>query len=107
MKKIWYYPENYGTSIYEGENHGRLPKTMKLCFIMEKNYGYIPKQLKFLNKWISLKLWFTMEKLWYMYYGKKNYGTMIKNYDTLPRAMELWFTVEKAMVLWEKLRNYS
>ena len=48
-----------------------------------------------------------MEKLWYMYYGKKNYGTMIKNYDTLPRAMELWFTVEKAMVLWEKLRNSS
>ena len=50
MKKIWYYPENYGTSIYEGENHGRLQKTMELCFIMEKSYGYIPKQFTFLNK---------------------------------------------------------
>ena len=38
---------------------------------------------------------------------KKNYGTMEKNYYTIPRAMELWFTVEKAMVLWEKLWYYG
>ena len=33
--KLWYYTENYGTSIYE-EKKCRLPKTKKLCFIMEK-----------------------------------------------------------------------
>ena len=28
--KLWYYTENYGTSIYEGKKRGRLPKTKKL-----------------------------------------------------------------------------
>ena len=28
--KLWYYTENYGTSIYEGKKHGRLPKNRKL-----------------------------------------------------------------------------
>ena len=28
--KLWYYTENYGTSIYEDKKHGRLPKTKKL-----------------------------------------------------------------------------
>ena len=46
-KPMVYYSENYGTSIYEGKKHGRLPKTMKLIFIMEKNYGYLPKKLSF------------------------------------------------------------
>ena len=27
---IWYYTENFGTWIYEGKKHGRLPKTKKL-----------------------------------------------------------------------------
>ena len=27
--------------------HGILSKTKKISFVMEKNYGYIPKQLKF------------------------------------------------------------
>ena len=25
--KLWYYPENHGTSIYDVKKHGRLPKT--------------------------------------------------------------------------------
>ena len=28
--KLWYYIENYGSSIYEGKKHGKLPKTKKL-----------------------------------------------------------------------------
>ena len=36
MENLWYYTENYGTSIYEGKKPGRLPKTTKLRFIMEK-----------------------------------------------------------------------
>ena len=35
--KLWYYTENYGTPINEGKNkHGRLQKTKKLGFIMDK-----------------------------------------------------------------------
>ena len=56
------------------KKHGRLPRTKKLWFIMEK-YGNVPKQLKFLRKIIALELWFTMEKL--LLYGK-NYGTFEK-----------------------------
>ena len=29
MKKLWYYTENYGTSIYEGKKHGILPKSKR------------------------------------------------------------------------------
>ena len=50
-----------------------------------------------MNRFIALKLWLTMVKLWY--YGK-NYGTMEK-------TMELWFTMEKTMVLWKKLWYYT
>ena len=28
--KLWYYTENYRTSIYEEEKHGKLPNTKKL-----------------------------------------------------------------------------
>ena len=35
-KKLWFYTENYGTSIYEGEEHTWLPKIIKLWFIIEK-----------------------------------------------------------------------
>ena len=34
--KLWYYTENYKTSIYEEKKHGRLPNTKKLSFIMEQ-----------------------------------------------------------------------
>ena len=74
--KLWYYTENYGASIYEEKNHGRLPKTKKFWFIMKK------KTLEIYQKrFITLELWFTMEKLWYYgkklwYYGK-NYGTIV------------------------------
>ena len=35
----------------------------------KKNFGYIAKQLKFLNKYIVIELQFNMEKLWY--FGNK------------------------------------
>ena len=42
--------------IYEGKKHVRLPKTKKLSFIMgKKNFGNIPTQLRFLNKFIALE----------------------------------------------------
>ena len=90
LKTLWYYEQNYGTiprtSIYEGKKHSRFPKTNKLWFIMEKNYGNIQKWLKFLNKWIALEHWYTMEKL----FGAmeitivlwENYGTKV-NYSLL------------------------
>ena len=36
MKNLWYYSEDYETSIYEAKKPGRLPKTTKLRFIMDK-----------------------------------------------------------------------
>lgn len=39
-------------------------------------YGYIPKQLIFLNKYIAIELLFTIEKLWN--YGKKTISTVTK-----------------------------
>ena len=39
MEKIWYYTENYGTSIYN-----------------RKKYGNIPEQLQILNNYISFEL---------------------------------------------------
>ena len=61
----------------------------KLWIIVQKKTpnSNIPKQLKFLNKYLASELLFTMEKLWY--YGK-SYGTC-----TIPVAMELWFTMKK------------
>ena len=49
--KLWYYTENYETTIIEVKKHGKLPKTKtkKLCFIMEKIWKYI-NIMKFLNK---------------------------------------------------------
>ena len=38
-------------------------QTMKLWFIMKKNYGNVPIQFKLLNKFIALELSFTMEKI--------------------------------------------
>ena len=54
-----------------------------------RSYGNIPKQL--------LLLLYNV-KLWYMYYGKKNYGTMGKTmvrwkkicyYTSVPKTMEI------------------
>ena len=42
---------------------GTIQKTMDLRFIMEKTI-----EVKFLNHFVALELWFTIEKLWY--YGK-------------------------------------
>ena len=54
--KFWYryYTENYGTSIYEGKKRGRLPKTMN--YNEKKPNSNMPKQLKFLNKYLALEL---------------------------------------------------
>ena len=70
------------------KKHGRLPKSKKLWFIMEKLQKYT-KLIEVLNRFIALELLFTMEKLWY--YGK-NYGTLIyygKNYGTMEKTMVL------------------
>ena len=48
--KLWYYTENYGTSIYEGKKkRGRLPKTKKLWFIMEKKTMEIYENMVFVK----------------------------------------------------------
>ena len=38
------------------KKHDRLPKTRKLCFIMEKNYENIPTIIEFLYRFITLEL---------------------------------------------------
>ena len=117
-KKRWYYEQNYDT-IKKYEN---IPRTIELFtkeksivvyqklrnFIIEKKIGNIPTQLKFLNKFIALELWFTIE----------NYGTMDKNYiwyhtekyGTIQKTIELCFTMDKTMALWTNygtIVNYS
>ena len=47
-KKLWYYTESYGTSIYVGKNIVDYQK-LRNFDIQWKNYGNIPKQLKFLK----------------------------------------------------------
>ena len=55
-KKLWYYTEKYGTSIYEKKpNIVDYSKTKRFSFIMEKTYGNI------------------LNLLW------RNHGTMAKN----------------------------
>ena len=101
--KLWYYTENYRTSIYEEKKHGRLQNTKKLWFIMEQTMEI------YQNNW-SFEQTYSLRTL--IYYGK----TMVlwkilwyygKNYGTIPKTMELWFTMEKTMVLWKKLWYYS
>ena len=94
------------------EKHGRLPKTRKLCLLWKKNYSDIPKYVKFLNKFIHLELWFTLEKhgsmekliivilrkkLWYdrkkLLYYTENYGILIYYGKTLvlcKKTNKLW-----------------
>ena len=94
-KKLWYYTENYRTSIYEVKKHGRLPNTKKLWFIMEhtmeiyqNNWSfeqtYSFRTLIYYGK--TMVLW---KKLWY--YGQ--------NYGTIPKTMELRFTKEKTWTI--------
>ena len=86
--KLWYYTENYGTLIYEGKNHGRLPKTKKLWFIIEKTNWKYTNIIEVLNRLIGSELWLTMEKLWS--YGKKlRYYGQIKTI-VLHVYRELW-----------------
>ena len=62
--KLCYCSEKYETSIYDGKKHGRLPKTKKLWFTMEKTMEIYQKYFKFFNKFLALELGFTMENLW-------------------------------------------
>ena len=93
--KLWYYTENYETSIYERKEQCWVNKNYESVIYNGKHFANMPKQLKFLNKYIAVKLWFTMEKLWY--YGKKNYGTILK---TIERFDLLW---KKTSVFFSKL----
>ena len=100
--KLWYYTKNYGTLIYEEKKHGRLLKTKRLWFIMEKTMEKYQNNWV-LNRFIALELWFTMEKimiLWEktmvlyrkLWYYTENYGTLIyygKNYGTMEKTMVL------------------
>ena len=44
--KLWYYTENYRTSICKVKKHGRLPYTKKLWFIMEQTLEIYQNKLK-------------------------------------------------------------
>ena len=93
--KLWYYTENYGTSIYEEKKHGGLPKTKRLWFIMEETMeiyqnNWIFEQISSFKTLIyygkTMVLW---TKLWYY---TENYGTLIyygKNYGTMKKTMVL------------------
>ena len=50
--KLWYYTENYGTSIYEEKKHGRLQNTKKLWFIKEQTME-IYQKTEVLNRFIA------------------------------------------------------
>ena len=78
--KLWYYTENYRTSIYEEKKHGRLQNTKKLWFIMEQTMEI------YQNNW-SFEETYSLRTL--IYYGK---------------TMVLW---KKTMVLWKKLWYYT
>ena len=110
--KLVYYTENYGTSICEGKKKVGYPKLWIFVIYNEKNFGNIPKQLMFLNKYMALELWFSKEKL--LHYGKK---TMIL-WKKLIRfhGKKLWYYTEKygnlihmrkTMVPWKILWCYS
>ena len=48
-KGLWCFENNYGTilrTIDLRKKHGRLPKTKKLLFILEKNYRNTPKNVR-------------------------------------------------------------
>ena len=58
-RKLWYFGQNYGTipktmelQFMKGK-HGKLSKKLLTLIYNGKNNGDIPKQLKFLNKYIS------------------------------------------------------
>ena len=69
--KLWYYTENYRTSIYEEKEHGRLPNTKKLWFIMEQTMEIYQNNWSFeqtYSLWTLIYYGKTMvlwKKLWY------------------------------------------
>ena len=77
MEKLWYYgtetkvlwkkwyniPRTMELRCTKGKKQCRLLKTKKNFIHNEKTWGNIPKELKVSNKFISLELWFTIDKL--------------------------------------------
>ena len=101
LKKIRYYGQRYYTEIYwtsiYKEKHVRLTKTKKLLFIMGKNYGNIPKQLKFFQQMCSYRN--------LIYFGSLEKTMVLWNkYGTTPKTVEFWLTIEK---LWYCPKNYE
>ena len=54
------------------------------------NYGNLPKQLNFFNKFIALELSFTIEK----YGTKEKRWYYEKNYGIMDKSMVLWFSIK-------------
>ena len=110
--KLWYYTENYRTSIYEEKKHCRLPNTEKLWFILEQTMEI------YQNNW-SLEQTYSLRTLIYyektMVLWKKNYGTLgeklwlyyTENFGTLIYYGKNYGTMEKTMVLYRKLWNFD
>lgn len=71
-RKLWFYTENFWTSIYERKNVVDYQNKDTLIYYGEKN-GNFPKQFQILNKFIALEFTKTMV-LW------RNYGTIEKLY---------------------------
>ena len=109
-KKLWYYTENYGTSIYEGKNMVDYQKPRNFDLWWKKLWKYT-KTNELLNRYIALELWFTMEKLWY--YGQNyvalnreqwNFDLPRKTTENYKKTKNIWIIIEKKTML--KLQNY-
>ena len=88
--KLWYYTENYGTSIYEEKKHGRLPNTKKLWFIMEQTMEI------YQNNWSFEQIYSLRTVIYY-----------VKNYGTMEKTMELYRKLWNFDLLWKKLWYYG
>ena len=95
-KKLSYYNENYGTSIFEGKTW-KITKNQETLIYDGKKLWQYTKIIELLNRYIALELWFTLEKIWY---NGKNYGTFEK-------AMVLYRKLWNTDLLWKKLWYYG
>ena len=94
--KLWYYTENYRSSIYEEKKHGRLPNTKKLWFIMEQTMEINQ------NIW-SFEQTYRLRTL--IYYGK--IMVLWQNYGTMEKTMVLYRKLWNFDLLWKKLWYYG
>ena len=99
IKKLWYNNKTLKFRFTNEKKHGRLPKTKKLWFTMEKTMVIYPPKIEVFERIYSLRTLIYYWKLWY--YGQNygtveiNYGIVEINYGTIPKTMELWFTMKK------------